>query len=115
LDWTYLLLEWLVVNALRKGRDGRRPQSTCPEPLYPEPQRLQILRSALESGAAVHIVYFSASSGQETERVVTPEALWQAHGPGVAGWVCRNGSSVFVGAGPSRPLDDEVLSLPIIL
>jgi hypothetical protein len=78
LDWTYLLLEWLVVNALRKGRDGRRPQSTCPEPLYPEPQRLQILRSALESGAAVHIVYFSASSGQETERVVTPEALWQA-------------------------------------
>ena len=78
MDWTYLLLEWLVVNALWKGGDRRRPQSTRPEPLYPEPERLEVLRAALESGTNVQIVYFSASSGKETERVVTPQSLWQA-------------------------------------
>jgi predicted DNA-binding transcriptional regulator YafY len=78
LDWTYLLLEWLVVNALRKGGDRRRPQSTRPEPLYPEAERLEVLRCALEFGSDVQIVYFAASSGRETERVVTPQALWQA-------------------------------------
>jgi len=78
LDWTYLLLEWLVVNALWKGGDRRRPQFARPEPLFPELERLEVLRGALESGSDVQIVYFSASSGQETERVVTPQALWQA-------------------------------------
>ena len=78
MDWTYLLLEWLVVNALWKGGDRRRPQRTRPRPLYPEPERLEVLRGALESGSDVQIVYFSASSGRETERVVTPQSLWQA-------------------------------------
>ena len=78
MDWTYLVLEWLVVNALWKGGDRRRPQSNRPEPLYPEPERLEVLRGALESASDVQIVYFSASSGQETERVVTPQSLWQA-------------------------------------
>ena len=73
-----MLLEWLVVNALWKGGGRRRPQSTCPEPFYPEAERLQVLRGALEAGSDVQIVYFSASSGHETERVVTPRALWQA-------------------------------------
>ena len=78
MDWTYLLLEWLVVNALWKGGNRRRPQPTRPEPLYPEPERLEVLRGALESASDVQSVSFSASSGQETERVVTPQALWQA-------------------------------------
>ena len=78
MDWTYLLLEWLVVNALWKGGDRRRQRPSRPEPLYPEPERLEVLRAALESGSDVQIVYFSASSGKETERVVTPQSLWQA-------------------------------------
>jgi len=78
LDWTYMLLEWLVVNALWKGGGQRHPQSTRPEPLYPEAERLEVLRGALEAGSDVQIVYFSVSSGQETERVVTPQSLWQA-------------------------------------
>ena len=78
MDWTYLLLEWLVVNALWRGGDRRRPRPSRPEPLYPEPERLEVLRGALESGSDIQIVYFSVSSGQETERVVTPQSLRQA-------------------------------------
>ena len=78
MDWTYLLLEWLVVNTLWKGGVRRRPRPSRPEPLYPEPERLEVLRAALESGSDVHLVYWSVSSGQETERVVTPRSLWQA-------------------------------------
>ncbi len=78
MDWAYLLLEWLVINALWPSRDRRPPRSKCPEPLFPELEHLEILRGALDSGADVRIVYLAVSSSQQTERVVTPLSLWQA-------------------------------------
>jgi len=78
LDLPYLLLEWFVVNALWKGGPRRRSETGSPEPLYPEAERLPFLRSALESGADVEIVYVALGSGEETVRVVSPGNLWQA-------------------------------------
>jgi predicted DNA-binding transcriptional regulator YafY len=78
LDFTYLILEWFFVNALWKGGGRRSAQLACPEPLYPEAERLEFLRAALESGVDVQIVYLAASSGEVTQRVVTPESLHQA-------------------------------------
>ena len=78
MDLGYLLVEWFVVNALWKGGPRRRSETVSPEPLYPEAERLRALRSALESGADVKIVYVAAGSGEETVRVVSPEYLWQA-------------------------------------
>ena len=78
MDWTYLLLEWVVVNALWKGGDRRRSRSVRPDPLFPEAERMEIVQRALESGSDIRLIYFAASSGQETERVVTPRSLWQA-------------------------------------
>lgn len=69
MDWAYLLIERLVGIALREARDRH----------YPVADRLAILRSALESGEDVRMVYFSASSRQLTERVVTPLRLEQEH------------------------------------
>jgi predicted DNA-binding transcriptional regulator YafY len=74
----YLLLEWFVVNALWKGGPRRRSETGSPEPLYPEAERHRVLRSALEYGADVEIVYVAVGSGEETLRVVSPEYLWQA-------------------------------------
>jgi hypothetical protein len=78
LDLPYLLLEWFVVDVLWKGRKRPRPGAGGAEPLYPEAERLQVLRSALKSGADVEIVYMAAGSGKETVRIVSPESLWRA-------------------------------------
>ena len=68
MDWAYMLLERFVIQGIRASRDRS----------YPEADRLEVLRSALESGSDVRMVYFSASSRQFTERVVTPLRLEQA-------------------------------------
>jgi len=78
MDWAYMLLEWLVVNALWPTRGRCSPRPTPPESLFPEHERLEILRAALESVSDVRLIYFAASSGDETERVVSPQSLWQA-------------------------------------
>ncbi len=69
MDWAYLLIERLVGIALMEAKDRH----------YPVPDRLAVLRSALESGEDVRMVYFSASSRQFTARVVTPLRLAQEH------------------------------------
>jgi predicted DNA-binding transcriptional regulator YafY len=69
MDWTYLLIERLVGIARREAKDRH----------YQVADRLAVLRSALESGEDVRLVYFSASSRQFTERVVTPLRLAQEH------------------------------------
>jgi predicted DNA-binding transcriptional regulator YafY len=76
MDWAYLLIERLVGIALREARDRH----------YPVANRLAVLRLALESGADVRMVYFSASSRQFSERVVTPLRLAQEH---AGGWYLR--------------------------
>jgi len=76
MDWAYLLIERLVGIALREARDRH----------YPVADRLDVLRSALETGEDVRMVYFSASSRQFTERVVTPVQLSQSQ---AGHWVMR--------------------------
>lgn len=76
MDWAYMLLERFVIQGIRASRDRS----------YPEADRLEVLRSALESGSDVRMVYFAASSRQFTERVVTPLRLSQAQG---GQWVLR--------------------------
>jgi predicted DNA-binding transcriptional regulator YafY len=76
MDWAYLLIERLVGIALREARDRH----------YPVANRFAVLRLALESGADVRMVYFSASSRQFSERVVTPLRLAQEH---AGGWYLR--------------------------
>ena len=78
MDLPYLLLEWFVVDVLWKGRKRPRPGVGSAEPLYPEAERLRALRSALETGADVEVVYVAAGSGEETTRVVSPDCLWRA-------------------------------------
>jgi len=68
MDWAYMLLERFVVQGIRASRDRS----------YPEPERLEVLRSALESGSDVRMVYFTASSRRFNERKVTPLRLSQA-------------------------------------
>ena len=63
-----MLIERLVGIAWRQSRDRH----------YPEAERLEVLRAALESGSDVSMVYFSASRRELTRRVVTPRRLWQA-------------------------------------
>ena len=76
MDWAYLLIERLVGIALREARDRH----------YPVADRLDVLRSVLETGEDVRMVYFSASSRQFTERVVTPVQLSQSQ---AGHWVLR--------------------------
>jgi len=68
MDWAYMLLERLVTHGIRASRDRS----------YPEAERLGVLRSALQSGSDVGMVYFSASSRRFNERKVTPLRLSQA-------------------------------------
>ena len=76
MDFAYLLIERLVGIALREAKDRH----------YPVADRLAVLRSALESGSDVRMVYFSASSRQFTDRVVTPVQLSQSQ---AGHWVMR--------------------------